>query len=57
MTPVLHEIDKRRSLTGYVFNLGGRGISQKTTLQSMVALSTMEAEYMAIIEACKKAMC
>ena len=47
------DFDKRRSLTGYVFTIGGCAISWKATLQSTVALSTIEAEYMAVTEACK----
>ncbi|KAG8503021.1 hypothetical protein CXB51_000861 [Gossypium anomalum] len=50
------DLDKRRSLTGYVFTVRGCAISWKATLQTTVALSTTEAEYMAIIEACKKAI-
>ena len=46
------DLDKRRSLTGYVFTIGGCAVSQKATLQATVALSTTEAEYMAIAEAC-----
>jgi hypothetical protein len=49
------DLDKRRSLTGYVFTIGGCAVSWKTTLQSTVALSTTEAEYMAVAEACKEA--
>lgn len=49
-------MDKRRSLTGYVFTLSGSVISWKATLQSVVALSTTEAEYMAITEAVKEAI-
>lgn len=49
------DLDKRRSLTGYVFTIGGCAVSWKATLQSTVALSTTEAEYMAIAEACKEA--
>ena len=48
------QIDKRRSLTGYVFTIGGCAVSWKASLQSTVALSTTEAEYMAISEACKE---
>jgi len=41
-------------LTGYVFTLGGCAISWKSTLQSIVALFSTEAEYMAITEAIKE---
>ncbi|KAG8472814.1 hypothetical protein CXB51_034622 [Gossypium anomalum] len=44
------DLDRRRSLTGYVFTIGGCAISWKATLQITVALSTTEAEYMAITE-------
>ncbi|WVZ61695.1 hypothetical protein U9M48_011528 [Paspalum notatum var. saurae] len=50
------DLDKRRSLTGYVFTVGGCAISWKACLQATVALSTTEAEYMAISEACKEAI-
>ncbi|KAG8490441.1 hypothetical protein CXB51_016092 [Gossypium anomalum] len=50
------DLDRRRSLTGYVFTIGGCAISWKATLQTTVALSTTEAEYMAITEACKEAI-
>ena len=48
------DLDKRRSLTGYVFTVGGCAISWKVTYK--LQLPTTEAEYMAIIEACKKAI-
>ena len=48
------DLNKRRSLTEYVFTIGGCAISWKTTLESTVALSTTEAEYMALTEACKE---
>lgn len=38
-------IDTRKSLTGFVFTLYGTTISLKSNLQSVVALSTTEAEY------------
>ncbi|XP_071901062.1 secreted RxLR effector protein 161-like [Coffea arabica] len=41
----------RRSTTGHVFTLAKAPVSWKSTLQSMVALSTTETEYMAIKEA------
>ncbi|KAG8482489.1 hypothetical protein CXB51_024203 [Gossypium anomalum] len=50
------DLDRRRSLTGYVFTIGGCAISWKATLQTTVALSTTKAEYMAITEACKEAI-
>ena len=48
------DLDKRRSLIGYVFTIGGCAVSWRATLQPVVALSTTEAEYMAIAEACKE---
>ncbi|KAG8485681.1 hypothetical protein CXB51_019023 [Gossypium anomalum] len=48
------DLDRRRSLTGYVFTIGGCAISWEVTLQTTVALSTTEAEYIAITEACKE---
>jgi hypothetical protein len=50
------DLDKRRSLTGFVFTLSGCAISWKATLQSIVLLSTTEAEYMAATEAVKEAI-
>lgn len=50
------DLDRRRSLTGYVFTIGGCAVNRKACLQSIVALSTTEAEYMAISEACKEAI-
>ena len=49
-------MDKRRSTTGYVFTIANGPISWKSTLQSTLALSTTEAEYMAITEAAKEAI-
>jgi hypothetical protein len=48
------DLDKRRSLTGYVFTIGSCAVSWKAVLQPVVALSTTEAEYMAIAEACRE---
>ena len=50
------DLDKRRSLIGYVFTIGGYAISWKATLQSTVTLSTTETEYMVVTKACKKAL-
>lgn len=41
----IEDLDKRRSWTGYVFILGRYTISWKATLQSFVALSITEVEY------------
>ncbi|KAH9764742.1 hypothetical protein KPL70_001639 [Citrus sinensis] len=50
------DLDKRRSTTDYVFTLGGGPVSWRSILQSTIALSTTEAEYMAETEAVKKAI-
>uniref|UniRef100_A0A3Q7IZP5 Reverse transcriptase Ty1/copia-type domain-containing protein n=1 Tax=Solanum lycopersicum TaxID=4081 RepID=A0A3Q7IZP5_SOLLC len=50
------DLDKRRSTSGYVFTIANAPVSWKSTLQSTVALSTTEAEYMAITEASKEAI-
>lgn len=48
--------DKRRSISGLVFTLGGNTISWKSGLQRVVALSITESEYMALTEAVKEAV-
>ena len=50
------DLDKRRSLTGYMLTIGGCAISWKATLQSIIAFPTTEAKYMAITESCKEAL-
>lgn len=47
-------LDTRKSQSGYIFYLYGATISWKSCLQSVVALSTTEAEYIAITEAVKE---
>src|SRR5690606_1419300 len=42
------DLDRRRSVTGYVFKVWGNTVSWRSNLQSVVALSTTEAEYMAL---------
>jgi len=46
--------DSSRSTTGYVFTVGGTAVSWISRLQKVVALSTTEAEYVAITEASKE---
>nr|GEX14380.1 protein argonaute 2-like [Tanacetum cinerariifolium]GEX98295.1 protein argonaute 2-like [Tanacetum cinerariifolium] len=48
--------DKGRSITEYVFMVHGCVVSWKATLQHVVALSTIEAEYMALTEAVKESI-
>ncbi|GJT00374.1 retrotransposon protein, putative, ty1-copia subclass [Tanacetum coccineum] len=48
--------DKGRSITGYVFMVHGCVVSWKETLQHVVALSTTEAEYIALTEAVKESI-
>jgi hypothetical protein len=49
-----NDLDCRRSVTGYVTYLAGAPVSWGATLQRSVALSTTEAEYMALSDACKE---
>ncbi|KAH9657209.1 hypothetical protein KPL70_022963 [Citrus sinensis] len=50
------DLDKRRSLTSFLFVLNGCTINWKASLQSVDALSTTEAEYTAAAEAIKEAI-
>ena len=50
------EVDDRRSTTCYVFTLSGGPICWKSTLQSIVAMSTTEAKYMTVAEAAKEVL-
>jgi hypothetical protein len=48
--------DNRRSTSGFVFMLAGGPVTWTSRKQSSVALSTCEAEYMAMSKACTEAM-
>jgi hypothetical protein len=50
------DIGKWRSRTGYVFMLNRAAVSWKSQRQETVALSTAEAEYMALTVATREAM-
>ena len=50
------DLDKRRSTTSYLFTMADGPVCWHSTLQSTVALSTTEAEYMAVTEAFKEAI-
>ena len=50
------DLDQRRSTSRYVFNLFGSAVSWMSKKQSLVALSTTEAEYMVATHASKEAV-
>ncbi|XP_072084661.1 secreted RxLR effector protein 161-like [Arachis hypogaea] len=50
------DLDKQKSTTGYVFTLAEGPVSWLSKLQTVVALSTTKAEYMAATQACKEAI-
>jgi hypothetical protein len=50
------DLDDRRLTTGYVFTLAGGPICWKSMIQSTVAMSTTEAEYMTAVEVAKEAL-
>ena len=45
-----------KSTTGYLFQIGGTAVTWKSQKQSCVALSTAEAEYMALSKAAQEAI-
>ena len=50
------DLDKHRSTTSHVFTFAKAPVSWRLTLQTTIALSTTEAEYMAMTEAIKEAI-
>ena len=50
------EIDDRKSTSGYLFQIGGTAISWRSKKQTCVAVSTAEAEYMALASAAQEVM-
>ena len=49
------DLDNRKSTSGFVFTLGGSTVSWQSSLQDVDALSTTEAEYIAVAESFKEA--
>ncbi|XP_050888857.1 secreted RxLR effector protein 161-like [Lathyrus oleraceus] len=47
------DLDDRKSTTEYVFTLAWRPICWKSSIQSIIVMSTIEAEYMVVYEAPK----
>ena len=50
------DLDTRRSTTGYVFKIAGGPLSWQSRMQTSVALSSMESEYMAASAAVQEAI-
>ena len=50
------DAESRRSTTAYLFMMAGAAVSWKSMLQATVALSTAEAEYMALCAAVQEAI-
>ena len=48
------DLDGRKSTSGYLFTFAGGAVSWQSKLQKCVALSTIEAEYIAVTEAGKE---
>ncbi|XP_048604819.1 secreted RxLR effector protein 161-like [Brassica napus] len=48
--------DNSRSISGFVFSVGGNTVSWRSCLQRVVALSTTEAEYISLSEASREAV-
>jgi len=48
--------EDRKSISGYIFSLAGGAISWSSKKQSTMALSTTEAEYIALVQAAKESI-
>ena len=48
------DIDTRKFTAGYMITFTGGAVSWQSKLQKCVALSTTEAEYIAVTEGCKE---
>ena len=50
------DVNDRKSTSGYLFHISGAAVSWRSKKQTCVALSTAEAEYMALASAAQEAM-
>lgn len=50
------DLDTRRYTIGYIFCINGGPVSWRSIFQLIITLSTIEAEYIGIIEATKKVL-
>ena len=50
------DLDDRKSTSGYIFKIGGNTVTWRSKKQSTVALSTAEAEYIALASAAQEAL-
>ena len=48
------DLDTRKSTSGYLITLSGGAVAWQSRLQRCIALSTTEAEFIAMTEACKE---
>lgn len=50
------DLNNKRSTTGYVFTFMGEPICWRSMVESLVALSTIESEFLTVAEATKEAL-
>ena len=50
------DVEDRKSTSGYLFQISGAAVSRRSKKQTCVALSTAEAEYMALASAAQEAI-
>ena len=50
------DMDSRKSTSGYLMTFAGGAVAWQSRLQKCISLSTTEAEYIAVVEACKEVL-